>query len=516
MPLTQNIFELLRRPGEKLEVRGVAATPVVDSGNKKQEAEEHNGTMFAEQPKKGRLDRWLDKVVQASGSQFVFLSILTALLTWALLGIKLGRNDTWQIVISDAQAIICYIFDSFLVRQELNNYDRNMAVATQMQSRSDSNLRMLSKLRDQISQEQHAEVLSRLDRAFHSNHRITGQLPSEGRFGRFVTFVALAIGHMVTIVLFWIGVFVWIGIGHLFDYSDKWQLYMNSASSALMLFTFIFIANLNERHSVHTKKCLYSLFQADSSLELRLRHLTHDVQSNAEVLIPAPKVGKIQRAIFYYADFVGTLVGIAILLSVLAAWLAAGPALKFNSSWWLFIGTYAGLIGMFDGFVLRNLQSRLGSYTDTAMRLVNRTDCLVFETIDLPIPVTNAEEKPSVVRRVSQALDRVTSTQFAVVAGFLTVVGLVAGASAMKWSLTGQLLCNVPPSIIESFLMIVLITGHNSIEEKKRRELLILYERRLRLSDYVELIEGLQNESALGSKGQDTVVDTAFIPTLSE
>lgn len=64
--------------------------------------------------------------------------------------------------------------------------------------------------------------------------------------------------------------------------------------------------------------------------------------------------------------------------------------------------------------------------------------------------------------------------------------------------------------------MIVLITGHKSIEEKKRRELLLLYERRSRLSGYVKMIEGLQNESTLGSKGKEAVIDTTLTPILSE
>lgn len=63
--------------------------------------------------------------------------------------------------------------------------------------------------------------------------------------------------------------------------------------------------------------------------------------------------------------------------------------------------------------------------------------------------------------------------------------------------------------------MIVLVTGHISIKEKKRMELLILYERRLRLLGYVEMIEVLQNESTLDAKGKDTV-DTTLTPTVSE
>lgn len=57
-------------------------------------------------------------------------------------------------------------------------------------------------------------------------------------------------------------------------------------------------------------------------------------------------------------------------------WICIGPLLPFSSSRWLLIGTYAGLVGMNDGFVL----------------------------------------------------------------------GLVIGASAMGWTITGQLLCNVRPA----------------------------------------------------------------------
>jgi low-affinity ferrous iron transport protein len=507
----KDVFTVFRKIGEKPEVRGTAPTQIVYAKGKNLGDEEKNITGLTEKVKQRRLDRWLDKVVQVSGSYFVFFSILAALLTWAFLGIKFGRDVTWQVIISDAQAIICYIFDSFLCRQQLNAYEEDIEVAAQMQSRSESHLRMLSKLKDKSSPDEQEKVLTCLGQSLHISEGIASQLPSEDVFGRVITFVAFIIGHMVTILLFWAGIFAWIGIGHLFNYSDEWQLYMNSASSALMVFTFIFIANIGQRHFVYTKKCVDAFFLADSSLELRLRSLTNDVQSNIEVVIPAPKVGKIQRAIFYYADFVGTLVGIAILITVMVAWLAVGPAVKFSSNWWLFIGTYAGLIGMFDGFVLRNMQSRLRSYTNKAMRVVEQRDRLLFEIIGLPLPVTDSEEKISLTHRVSQTLDRATSHQFAVVAGFLTVVGLIVGSTVMGWSLTGQLLCNVPPSIIESFLMIVLITGHNSIEEKKRTELLILYERRLRLLDYVEKLQGLRNEAALCSKVEEAVVDTNLI-----
>jgi low-affinity ferrous iron transport protein len=50
----------------------------------------------------------------------------------------------------------------------------------------------------------------------------------------------------------------------------------------------------------------------------------------------------------------------------------------------------------------------------------------------------------------------------------------------MRWSVTGQLLCDVPPSIIVSFFMMTLITGHNIGDATVRVELHNLYPRRLK------------------------------------
>ena len=60
------------------------------------------------------------------------------------------------------------------------------------------------------------------------------------------------------------------------------------------------------------------------------------------------------------------------------------------------------------------------------------------------------------------------------------------------WVLTqigvGQLLCNIPPSIIESFFMMMfLITGHNINDARRRVDLRTnMYLRRLKLLAYVE------------------------------
>ena len=51
----------------------------------------------------------------------------------------------------------------------------------------------------------------------------------------------------------------------------------------------------------------------------------------------------------------------------------------------------------------------------------------------------------------------------------------------MLTNLSGQLISNVPPSIIESFFMIILITGHNFADADRRVQIKSMYERRLKL-----------------------------------
>jgi low-affinity ferrous iron transport protein len=92
------------------------------------------------------LDRWLDKVVETSGSEFIYFTIIISLLTWAFLGIPFGQSNTWQVTISDAQAIINMVFDAFLMRQQLNSHDSLVIVAACLRSRTSSHKRMLNQL----------------------------------------------------------------------------------------------------------------------------------------------------------------------------------------------------------------------------------------------------------------------------------------------------------------------------------------------------------------------------------
>ncbi|KAJ9219998.1 hypothetical protein DTO207G8_5315 [Paecilomyces variotii] len=126
----EGILRYLRTPGAKGEIEAAAPTQRVSHGPDGKTQEDISVSIGYTVPVKARiLDRWLDRVVQFSGSEVVFFVILSGLLAWALLGIRYGTADSWQVAISDVQAIVAYVFDSFLVRQELNLYEEGMAAA---------------------------------------------------------------------------------------------------------------------------------------------------------------------------------------------------------------------------------------------------------------------------------------------------------------------------------------------------------------------------------------------------
>lgn len=84
-----------------------------------------------------------------------------------------------------------------------------------------------------------------------------------------------------------------------------------------MVFIFSFLAILRERHSVYMRDCVDAIYRIDGELELKLRRRTEDSIGNEDCVVPAARVNVIQRAINYYADVVGTLVGVAILIIVI-------------------------------------------------------------------------------------------------------------------------------------------------------------------------------------------------------
>lgn len=474
--------------GARREVACAAPTQVVAHDEKigKEAGSDRNVTTYSIPEKDRLLDRWLDRVVEFSGSEFCFFFILIGLLIWAFLGIPYGKETNWQVGISDIQAILNLVFDSFLMRQQLNTYAQSLLVSCCLRSRTITHKRMLRALNDSrsrsVSPTPPKEPIV-VEKAIDSK----SELPPEILLGRICTRVADWTGHIVTVIGYWICIFIWIGFGHYCGWTSEWMFYINSATSALMVFMLAFLANIRERHTRYWASCLNLIYTADTTLELKLRTATGDAEPNEMVMIPAQPVSRVQRCIDFYADLVGTLLGIALLVLVLVIWAVIGPAMGFNSNWWLLIGTYAGLIGMNDGFVLRNVDDQISTYQDTQADQQALDD---LELLDLAGLARDSDEQKEVDNsfsyRLSVKMGDICSHQWTVVIGALSIVVLVVGASAMRWSMTGQLLCNVPPSIIESFFTMCLLTGHNIGDAQRRVDLHNIYLRRLRLIEHVD------------------------------
>src|SRR2546430_14807906 len=121
----------------------------------------------------------------------MFFTIIVALLTWAFLGIPFGQSNDWQIVISDAQAIVNMTFDALLMRQQLNSYDSLMFVTACLRSRISSNKRMLRAL---IGSGKYEKVKPT---QFHKLQQteFASELPVENWLGRISTAVSGFLGH---------------------------------------------------------------------------------------------------------------------------------------------------------------------------------------------------------------------------------------------------------------------------------------------------------------------------------
>jgi len=110
------LIEVLASPGARAQVAAAAPTQKVTAGDETDVdtvaalgpddvekaiavAEVEKDVAFHTEAKHRRLDRWLDAVVKASGSQLVFFVVLAGLLAWMFLGIKFYDDINWQVVI---------------------------------------------------------------------------------------------------------------------------------------------------------------------------------------------------------------------------------------------------------------------------------------------------------------------------------------------------------------------------------------------------------------------------------
>lgn len=416
----------------------------------------------------GRVDRFIDTVVRTSANPIMFAVIQMLLITWALLGIPYSDTPLWPIVISDAQAIVSYVFDTLLMRQLLKQREQSLRFVALLRHHNELKAEAVASYSKAAQTKPNHVTKEQSDCEDHSN--VTAVY-------RIFACLAQWTGHVGAVCLFVVAVVVWISFGPSTGFSSQWQLDMNSGSSAWMVFLFSLLAVVHEQHSDASRSWIERIEEVDMQIKVKL----YGQQAGEKnVYLQVAKFGWWQDVILFYAHVVGGLVGVIILVAVFVVWLGIGPLLKFNDSWWLAIGTYSGLIGLFDSFVLRNVQTLIGDEIDAHLNDVHEQDDVLLQILGTPREAP-AEATLSRSQRISKAVCRISAHQITVFGGLIVCVGLLVGASALRWSLTGQLLCNVPPSILESFLMQILITGHLANAKQQTERLRVLHRSRLRL-----------------------------------
>ncbi|KAK9700341.1 low-affinity Fe(2+) transport protein [Basidiobolus ranarum] len=427
--------------------------------------------------------RFFDRITSFSGSRFSFVTTLAIILGWSIAGIVLGAPANWQIAFSDGGSIQCYISDSFLMRQQHIQCDKLLSIIGQLRSRNITYKRLL--LNPQMIKKINELKLNANLQMPTDNVGDAVKLPLENWFDKLCTAVSNLIGSIYSVVFYWAAIFVWVGTGTTMDWNNMWQLYINCASALQLTFSSMFLQHTRRIHMEYFDKCLASVMDADRELESLLRQATGDCELNPVIEIPAVKVSHSVRFIDYYADLVGSGVGAFISTCVFIAWLAVGNVMQWDSNWWLIIGTYTGLIGYIDGFVLRNVYFRQDTRINEQFQKLIDEDFEIFQQLNLEAPEEHLIDDKSLIYRMSYFMGVICSSPASVMASFLITLGLVCMASAMLWNETAQLICNTPTMIIEGFLFNVLIQAHNVANTKRRVVMHDTLLRRLKLIQYV-------------------------------
>lgn len=433
-------------------------------------------------PAKKKLNA-LDAVVKAAGSRWALGFTLLLLLAWALWGAIAGPTDTWQVILQDVSSIQAYFSATLLLRQQQTSCRDILGRICRLISRSESNERMLKQLLP------HERAQMRRARSRHLRKRtevLASLQTTEGVFDKLANGVAGFVGSLYFLGLYWTGILVWVVWGVPLAFSNTWQLYVNTATALEITFTTMFLQNIRRQHDEHLHRCIQEIDMVDAETEARLRRLTGDTRPNPVVASTPLVLTRAQKAIDMYAYIVGGAIGLTISAFVFALWIAIGHQLAFDDNWWLIIGTYTGLVGFVDGFIMKNVDSRETALANQHFARLRVQDAAVFAQLDVPGPESDDAQdgrRPPLMLRLSRGVDGALSATVSSYAAVAIVAALLVVASALQWTETGQLLCNTPTMIVEGFLLAVLLQSHNLADARRRRTHEDILQRRVALAD---------------------------------
>ncbi|SMN17948.1 similar to Saccharomyces cerevisiae YMR319C FET4 Low-affinity Fe(II) transporter of the plasma membrane [Maudiozyma saulgeensis] len=479
---------------------------------------------------KGYMDLILDKLVFFAGSITAFFCVWVILIIWVVVGAVYNAPFNWQVVMQDGQSIQCYIWDTLLMRQQLCSSHEQILVCCNLKSKLDTFKRLVKEihekklLRNNDNESTTKATMMMIDTDIASSTdpiketgknldsdcpcqddevfdpSTLGQLPIENWYDRISNYSSTIIGSLITMGLFWICIAVWIGCGAIpqagdttapftGDYSgsnpkykkfsNAWQMDINTAVAVSLLICTTFLQNIRARHDKFIAGILLEIFEKDEHIDIMLRRKLNDYTPHKVIVIPEAKRTWLQKTIDWYADVIGTGIGVIVAIIVFGVWIGIGTPMNWGDDWWLIIGTYTGLVGFIDGYVLREVYDRSVAAEEVNYNEVIAEDLELMQILGIPNPrdmIDSLEEQNSRVTktlkyRISAFVNKLCSDQYSVVCGVLIVVALICISSGMKWSTTGQLIANTPTMIIEEFFLIVLIQAHNWADVQRRLEI---------------------------------------------
>lgn len=431
------------------------------------------------------LDRMIRKAVRFTGTIYMFVFMWVILLAWIVWGALTGGPDQWQIVMQDGQSIQTYVWDTLLMRQQLDDSKGFLKTFGKLKSRSLTHKRLLRKL----SSNDRYRMMNLNENVNTLNFR------SLTWFDKLSNFASSILGSLPAVVIYWMGIFIWIGFGAkplindegiAQTWSDKWQMFINTGTAVELLITSVFLENIRSRNNDYMRDQLDIFAEFDSKLELISRLiLDGDEMENPIINVkPCPR-SKIQKWISKYSDIIGTGIGLVISVIVFAVWLGIGPIMKWNDNWWLIIGTYTGLVGFIDNVCLREVFYSITNYEEDKYLDLLQDSQELLDLSGINTELTVPKQKKGIINRISIRINEICSTEWAVVSAVAFVVLLLSISSALHWSTTGQLISNTPTMIIEGFFLLILIQAHNWADDSRSEILKELTKSRRLLYNYV-------------------------------
>lgn len=512
----QRFSTYLKSPGRQTAVQSAAPSQFISKGGNDDCTEQvaiigdaPDGLfIYNENDKKPLGARIFDFLTDFAGSRIMFVFTCLIIIAWAIIGGILGAPDNWQIAMQDGSSIQCYISDTLLMRQQHNNTNRMLTIIAQLRSRCVTFSKLMRRCYDKnqyLSPEELNDIAQKMPEDPVGD---ATKLPTENLFDVCCNWASEAVGSLYSLGVFWGGIIAWIAVGPSLGWSDMWQLYVNTAVAVQLTFTSMFLQNTRRRHMDYLEKCLKCVRVSDTELEVLLRQTTGDNTPNPIVSITPHKVSRGVRFIDYYGDVIGTGIGAVISVCVFIAWFAIGDVLEWSDDWWLIIGTYTGLVGFVDGFVLRNVYFRQDSLLDEQFEELTQSDLSIYQYLNMAPPNKYHDRKITFSERISEWMGDMCATPLAVLFSVLVVIGLICFASAEGWNTTAQLVCNTPTMIIEGFLLIVLLQAHNMANTTRRMQMHDILLRRLKLLEYVRLATGSGSVYAINEKDiQESALD---------